>query len=106
MDPENQQLIKELVDTHGSTDVVVVLGATDPEALEIAVETVTVGDPSFMGPLAGVPLGLHVLHIFDDTLKNAVPTETYADEIGFLEMTLDADDVRSRMQRLREARSQ
>src|SRR5688572_8521989 len=106
MDPENQQLIKELVDKHGADDVVVVLGATDPEALEIAVETVTAGDPSFMGPLAGVPLGLHVLHIFDDTLKTAVPTEIYEHELGFLEMTLDADDVRSRMQSLRDTRPQ
>jgi betaine reductase len=46
MDPENQDRIKGLVDTHGADDLVVVLGAADLESLEVAAETVTVGDPA------------------------------------------------------------
>ena len=42
MDPENQDRIKSLVDEHGANDLVVVLGAADLEALEVAAETVTV----------------------------------------------------------------
>ena len=63
MDPENQDRIKSLVDEHGADDLVVVLGAADLEALEVAAETVTVGDPAYVGPLAGVQLGLPVVHI-------------------------------------------
>jgi glycine reductase len=39
MDPENQDRIKSLVDEHGAEDLVVVLGAADLEALEVAAET-------------------------------------------------------------------
>ena len=56
MDPENQDQIKALVERFGADDLVVVLGAADPEALEVAAETVTAGDPSYVGPLAGVSL--------------------------------------------------
>ena len=52
MDPENQDRIKSLVDEHGADDVVVVLGAADLEALEVAAETLTVGDPAYVGSLA------------------------------------------------------
>jgi betaine reductase len=54
MDMENQTAIKRLVDENGADNLVVVLGAADLEGAEIAAETVTVGDPSFAGPLSGV----------------------------------------------------
>lgn len=101
MDPDNQQLIKELAATHGAENIVVVLGATDAEALQVAAETVTLGDPSYMGPLAGVPLGLQVFHIFEDAVKEAVSPEVYEEEIGFLEMTLDGELVRTTMEAFR-----
>jgi betaine reductase len=101
MDPENQAEIKELVDRHGAENVVVVLGAADPEALEVAAETVTRGDPAYVGPLAGVQLGLPVMHIFEDEVKREVDASVYEAEVGFLEMTLDADSVREAMRRLR-----
>jgi glycine reductase len=66
MDPENQGRIKSLVDEHGADDLVVVLGAADLEALEVAAETLTIGDPAYVGPLAGVQLGLPVVHILDE----------------------------------------
>jgi hypothetical protein len=58
MDPENQGRIRQIVDEHGADNVIVVLGAADAEALEVTAETVTEGDPAFVGPLAGVQLGL------------------------------------------------
>ena len=72
MDPENQDRIKSLVDEHGADDLVVVLGAADLEALEVAAETVTVGDPAYVGPLAGVQLGLPVVHILEEDVKEQV----------------------------------
>jgi glycine/sarcosine/betaine reductase complex component A len=101
MDPENQGLIKRLVDEHGSENLVVVLGAADEEALELATETVTEGDPAYVGPLAGVQLGLPVMHIFEEQVKEQVDPALYEERIGFLEMTLDVDAVRRAIRRLR-----
>ena len=72
MDPENQDRIKGLVDEHGADDLVVVLGAADLESLEVTAETVTVGDPAYVGPLAGVQLGLPVVHILEEDIKEQV----------------------------------
>ena len=93
MDPENQDRIKSLVDEHGADDLVVVLGAADLEALEVAAETVTVGDPAYVGPLAGVQLGLPVVHILEDDVKQDVDQEVWEKQVGLLEMTLDVDQI-------------
>jgi glycine/sarcosine/betaine reductase complex component A len=93
MDPENQDRIKSLVDQHGADDLVVVLGAADLEALEVAAETVTVGDPAYVGPLAGVQLGLPVVHILEDDVKQDVDPEIWEEQVGLLEMTLNVDQI-------------
>jgi glycine reductase len=94
MDPENQDKIQSLVEEHGSKDVVVVLGAADLEAIEVAAETVTMGDPAYVGPLAGVQLGLPVVHILEEEVKDQVDAGVYDEQVGLLEMTLDVDAVR------------
>ena len=94
MDPENQDRIKGLVDTHGADDMVVVLGAADLESLEVAAETVTLGDPAYVGPLAGVQLGLPVVHILEENVKEQVDAGVYDEQVGLLEMTLDVEQVR------------
>jgi glycine/sarcosine/betaine reductase complex component A len=101
MDPENQGRIKGLVDEHGSENLVVVLGAADQEALELVTETVTEGDPAYVGPLAGVQLGLPVMHIFEEQVKEQVDAALYEERIGFLELSLDVDAVRRAIRRLR-----
>ena len=93
MDPENQDRIKSLVDEHGADDLVVVLGAADLEALEVAAETVTLGDPAYVGPLAGVQLGLPVVHILEEDVKEQVDPSIYDEQVGLLEMTLDIDQI-------------
>jgi glycine/sarcosine/betaine reductase complex component A len=98
MDPENQDRIKSLVDEHGADDLVVVLGAADVEALEVAAETVTVGDPAYVGPLAGVQLGLPVVHILEDDVKQDVDPEVWEEQVGLLEMTLDVDQIQKAAQ--------
>jgi glycine reductase len=93
MDPENQDRIKSLVDEHGAEDLVVVLGAADLEALEVAAETLTVGDPAYVGPLAGVQLGLPVMHILEDDVKEQIDPGIYDEQVGLLEMTLDIEQI-------------
>jgi betaine reductase len=94
MDPENQDRIKGLVDAHGAENFVVVLGAADLESLEVAAETVTLGDPAYVGPLAGVQLGLPVVHILEEDVKEQVDAGVYDEQVGLLEMTLDVEQVR------------
>jgi glycine reductase len=94
MDPENQDRIKSLVDEHGANDLVVVLGAADLEALEVAAETVTLGDPAYVGPLAGVQLGLPVMHILEDDVRQNVDPAVWDEQVGLLEMTLDVDRIK------------
>ena len=94
MDPENQDRIKALANEHGLQNVVVVLGAADLESLEVAAETVTMGDPAYVGPLAGVQLGLPVVHILEEEVKEQVDPAVYDEQVGLLEMTLDIEQVR------------
>ena len=53
MDLQNQQRVKDAGEKFG-TACVVILGSSDAEGAEIYAETVTAGDPTFAGPLAGV----------------------------------------------------
>ena len=99
MDPETQDRIRALVDEHGAGDLVVVLGAADLESLEVAAETVTMGDPAYVGPLAGVQLGLPVVHILEEDVKQQVDAGVYDEQVGLLEMTLDVDQVREAAQK-------
>jgi betaine reductase len=101
MDPDNQALIKRIIDEIGDTDIVVMLGAADAEAVEVAAETVRDGDPAWVGPLAGVQLGLPVLHVFEDDVKEQADDGVYEAQIGFFEMTLDVDGVKDAMKRAR-----
>ena len=54
MDLQNQQRIKDAAESFGADNIIVVLGASDAEGAGIYAETVTAGDPTFAGPLAGV----------------------------------------------------
>ena len=101
MDPENQALIRRIVEEHGTEDIVVMLGAADAEAVEVAAETVREGDPAYVGPLAGVQLGLDVVHVFEDEVRDQADPSVYEEQIGFFAMTLDVDPVKDAMRRAR-----
>ena len=57
----------------------------------IYAETVTAGDPTFAGPLAGVSLGLPVYHILDPLLKAEADPQAWEEQISMMEMVLNAD---------------
>lgn len=88
MDLENQARIKDLADKYGD-DLVVILGAGEAESATLAAETVTNGDPTYAGPLAGVQLGLPVYHVFE--LKEEADTDVYEEQASMMEMVLDMD---------------
>jgi glycine/sarcosine/betaine reductase complex component A len=93
MDLHTQEAIIKLVDQHGKDELLVVLGAPDPESAEIAAETVVLGDPSYAGPLAGTQLGLDVYHILENEVRGDVPDDVWEDEIGVMSDVLDAEGI-------------
>ena len=102
MDLENQKRVKEFYDQYGKDDLIVLLGAAEGEAAGLAAETVTLGDPTYAGPLAGVSLGLSVYHVCEPEIKEEVDENVYEEQISMMEMVLDLDDIISEMTAIRE----
>ena len=93
MDLENQRRVKEISDKYGAENIVVIIGGAEAEAAGLAAETVTAGDPTYAGPLAGVPLGLKVYHAVEPEFKESVDEQIYEDQIGMMEMVLEVEDI-------------
>lgn len=101
MDLENQKRVKEAADKYGAENVVVLLGASEAEAAGLAAETVTVGDPTFAGVLAGVALNLDVYHVLEEEVKEQFDPAVYEEQMGMMEMVLDVDEISQEMQDIR-----
>ena len=93
MDLQSQARIKQLAEEIGADNLMVVIGALDVGAVELWGQTVTTGDPTYAGPLAGVPLGLPVYHILEPQVKEHIPSEVYEEQVGLMEMVLDVDNL-------------
>lgn len=102
MDLENQKRVKEYSEQYGPENLVVLLGAAEGEAAGLAAETVTAGDPTYAGPLAGVSLGLKVYHICEPEVKAEIDEDVYDEQVGMMEMVLDVDEIVSEMTAIRE----
>ena len=101
MDLENQKRVKEFAEEYGAENLVVVLGAAEGEAAGLAAETVTLGDPTFAGPLTGVQLGLTVYHVCEREMKEEFDEAVYDEQVSMMEMVLDVDDIVSEMSAIR-----
>ena len=102
MDLENQKRVKDLSETNGGENVIILLGAAEAESAGLTAETVTNGDPTFAGPLAGVPLGLAVYHAVEPQFKDSVDPDVYDEQIGMMEMVLDVEGIIEEMNSIRE----
>jgi betaine reductase len=74
MDLQSQEVIKRLADEHGPDRLLVLLGAPDPEAAEIAAETVVLGDPTYA----------------EEEIRMQIPPEVFEEQIGVMADVLDA----------------
>ncbi len=93
MDLENQKRVKELAEKYGPENTVVLLGGAEAESSGLACETVTVGDPTFAGPLAGVQLGLVCYHVAEPEIKSLVDPAVYEEQVSMMEMVMDIDAI-------------
>jgi len=98
---EDQAAVKRVADEHGN-GVVVLLGTPDAESTQTLAQTVVAGDPSYAGPLAGVPLGLPVFHMLEDAVRDAVPAAVYEEQVGIMETVLDKSRLAECVRRVRE----
>lgn len=101
MDLENQKRVKDFSEQYGPENIVVLLGASEGEASGLAAETVTAGDPTFAGPLAGVSLGLAVYHVCEPVIKAEFDPAVYDEQVSMMEMVINVDEICSEMESIR-----
>lgn len=53
----------------------------------------TSGDPTYVGPLAGVALGLAVYHVLEPALKASVDETIYDEQVGLMEDALPSEEL-------------
>jgi hypothetical protein len=81
----------------------VILGTPNAESTKLYALTVTEGDPSWAGALAGVQLGLPVYHVTEEVVKAQIPSEVYDEQVALMEMVLEVGDIHNAMQEVRAA---
>ena len=101
MDLDDQATIQQVVDKVGTEDLVVLLGSPNPESAELYAATVTMGDPTFAGPLAGIPLGLPVFHILEPEIVGDLPSHIFAEQLQMAALTLETEPIFEVVQRIR-----
>jgi hypothetical protein len=93
MNFENQGVIKRLADQYGSQNLMVILGNGEANGVEVFAETVTEGDPSYAGPLAGVALKIPVYHILEDEVMSQVPESLREEKLQLSALVVDVDPM-------------
>jgi glycine reductase len=102
MDLDEQERIKQIVEANGGPDgIVAILGSPDAESAEMFAETISLGDPTYAGALAGVSLKLPVYHVTEPEVRALVDPGVYADQIEMMEMALDTQAIHQAMQSVR-----
>lgn len=90
-----------MAEQYTADDIVVLLGTPNAESSRLYALTVTEGDPSWAGALAGVGLGLPVYHIVEDAVKTQIAPETYDEHLALMEMVLDVHEIIKAIQDVR-----
>jgi len=93
MDLEGQGRIKQAVEVAGTDNVVAILGANSPTAVEMMALTLKSGDPSYAGPLAGVELGIPSFHILEPDITRQIDPALYERELALSALAMDVDEV-------------
>jgi betaine reductase len=79
----------------------VLLGTPNAESSRLYALTVTEGDPSWAGALAGTALGLPVYHVTEEAVKRQVAPEVYEEHVTLMEMVLEVGEIAQAVQEVR-----
>ncbi len=101
MNFENQGLIKRLADQYGPENLAVVLGNGDAQGVEVFAETVTQGDPTYAGPLAGVSLQIPVFHVLEQEVLSAIPEKLREKKLELPRLVIDVGPMSQVLQAYR-----
>jgi betaine reductase len=102
MNFENQGVIKRLADQYGPEKLAVVLGNGNADGVEVFAETVTQGDPTYAGPLAGVALKIAVYHVLEPEVVKTVPDKIRQEKLELSALVIDVEPMRQVLQASRE----
>jgi len=83
-------------------DLVVLLGTPTEDASRLYAMTVTGGDPSWAGALAGVSLGLPVYHITEPSVRDGIAAPDYDEHVALMAMAMDVDGIARAVREVRE----
>ena len=89
------------MEANGKDNIIVVLGSPDANSAELYAETVTHGDPTWAGALAGVPLGLPVYHIVEPEIKASIKPAVYEAQVGVMDVALEKDQIAEALNKVR-----
>ncbi len=101
MDLEEQDAIRRVAEGGTREQMLVLLGTPTAGSTLMTALTLSQGDPSYAGPLAGIPLGLPSYHILEDGIRKAIPPDVYEREIGPLELVLDKEGIVAALEKMR-----
>ena len=90
------------MEQYGPEDIVVILGCPTGESSEVFARTVTEGDPSWVGPLAGIALSLPVYHVVESEMKEQFDPEVYRQQVSIMESVLEIEEVIEAVRSVRE----
>jgi glycine reductase len=93
--------VKKISERYGADNLIAILGAPDADSAELYAETLINGDPSWLGPLAGVSLKLPVYHIMEPEIKTQIDPAVYKEHLELLEIALDVDKITEGLNRVR-----
>jgi len=79
-----------------------VLGNGEANGVEVFAETVTQGDPSYAGPLAGVALKIPVYHVLEPEVVEAVPESLRQEKLELSALVIDVEPMKQLLQAARE----
>ncbi len=85
-------MIKRSAERVGTDNLVVVLGTPTADSSKLFAMTVTEGDPTWAGPLAGAGLGVPAYHVMEDEIKAQIDEAIYEEEVGLAELTIENPD--------------
>src|SRR3954447_14245356 len=102
MDLGTQERLNTLAMGPDGDNLVVVVGHLDVGGAELAAETVTNGDPTWAGPLAGVSLGLPVYHVLEPEVKAQLAAAAVEEYLSLMEMVLESDAPMRTVRKVRE----
>ena len=102
MNFENQGVIKRLADQYGPENLTVVLGNSEANGVEVFAETVTQGDPSYAGPLAGVALRIPVYHVLEEEVLSALPDNLREEKLQLSLLVIDVEPMHQLLKTARE----